>query len=381
MPVERMGSVVVVAEYFAEAESLPTPCLVLYRDRMHANLRRLVEMAGDVSRLCPHLKTAKMEPVIHAYREVGIDSFKCATIAEAELAGRAGAASVLLAYPLVGPQPARFARLAQHFPGTRWSALADSLTGLEMLERAAAERQMQITVLMDIDVGMHRTGIAPGPAAVELYRRIHQSAHLVAGGLHIYDGHLHDTELSMRTEHVRQAVDPALTLRQQLLDQGLPVPRTVAGGSASFTIHRANPILECSPGTCVFWDSGYQKLLPEQPFEPAVMLLTRVISRPTADVACLDVGYKSVAAESPFPRLTLLGDENPDQIGQSEEHLMVRVKRSESFPVGKLLFAIPKHICPTIALHEHVHVVDAVAGGWQLADRWPVTARVRQLEF
>jgi D-serine deaminase-like pyridoxal phosphate-dependent protein len=125
----------------------------------------------------------------------------------------------------------------------------------------------------------------------------------------------------------------------------------------------------------VFWDAGYTINLPDMPFVPAIVVLTRVISRPAPDRLCLDVGHKAIASENPHPRVVIFGLEEARAVGHSEEHLVLETDRAADFPVGSVLYGIPWHVCPTVALHDEAVVVrDGHAG-----ERWQVVARARTL--
>ena len=153
------------------------------------------------------------------------------------------------------------------------------------------------------------------------------------------------------------------------------MPRVVAGGTPTFPMHARRPEVECSPGTCVFWDAGYAAKLPDLDFFPAALLLTRVISRPGANRLCLDLGHKAVASEMPHPRVQLFGLEDAAFVTHSEEHLVIETPRATEFAVGQILYGLPRHVCPTVALHNEVFVVrDGRAG-----ETWPVTARARKI--
>ncbi len=116
--------------------------------------------------------------------------------------------------------------------------------------------------------------------------------------------------------------------------RGLPEPRLVLGGTPTFPIHAALDALgiECSPGTCTLHDFGYATRYPDLPFEPAAVLLSRVISHPCPDRLCLDLGHKAVAADPPRARVSLLDVPDATLGGQSEEHLVVETPHAHRFP-------------------------------------------------
>ena len=144
-------------------------------------------------------------------------------------------------------------------------------------------------------------------------------------------------------------------LRNELERTGLAVPRIVCGGTGSFPIYaeKNDPAIELSPGTCIFNDAGYSEAFPDLVFKPATAILTRVISRPTADRITLDLGYKAVASDPPAGKRVILPDlPDAEQVLQNEEHLVLRTPRAGEFQPGDELYAIPRHICPSVALAQ-----------------------------
>jgi D-serine deaminase-like pyridoxal phosphate-dependent protein len=158
----------------------------------------------------------------------------------------------------------------------------------------------------------------------------------------------------------------------------LKVPRIVAGGTGSFPLYavKREATLELSPGTTVFFDVGYRDIFPDLEFTPAALVLTRVISRPARNLVTCDLGSKSCASDPPmgtrveFPDLL-----DAEQVLQNEEHLVLKTDRADEFEPGDELLAIPRHICPTSALHKQAFIVS----GGKVVDRWDIVARDRWL--
>lgn len=359
----------------ANEADVPSPALLLYPDRIEKNLHLMIDRAGGADRLRPHVKTHKMPQIVSLALARGITKFKAATIAEAEMAAAAGAADVLLAYPVVGPNAGRLAALVRAYPRTLFRTLADSKAGVEMLSRAAVSAGVTIDVLLDVNVGMDRTGIAPGEEAAALYATIASSPGLTAGGLHAYDGHLRDPDQGKLSASAADAFAPFWKLRDELRKRQIAVPLLIASGTPTFPILAAESGVEVGPGTTVLWDFGQQAVCPDLPFLFAAVLLTRVISRPTPNRLCLDLGHKAVASEMPHPRVRLFGLEDAVFVAHSEEHLVVETERADAFPVGTALYGIPRHVCPTVALHAEVVVVR----DGRAAESWPVVARGRRI--
>ncbi len=357
------------------APEVASPALLFYPERIAENVRRMVRLAGGAARLRPHIKTHKSADVLRLNLEQGITKFKCATIAEAEMAADTGAADILIAYPLVGPNDRRLLELTRKFPAAKFSCVADNATAIQALAETFAADGRAVELLLDIDCGQHRTGIEPGPQALELYRLIATTRGLKPGGLHVYDGHIHEPDLTARTAQCEAAFAPVDKLRRELTEAGWPVPRIVAGGTPTFPLHAKNPAFECSPGTCVLWDFSYSEQYNDLDFLHAALVLTRVVSRPGGNRLCLDVGHKAVAAENPHPRIQFPNLPDAKAITHSEEHLVIETTRAGEFAVGDCLYGVPRHVCPTVALYSEAVVVRA----GRAAERWRITARDRRL--
>lgn len=355
---------------------IASPALLLFEDRIAANVQHMIEMVGGhPERLRPHVKTHKLGPLVQRQVELGITKFKCATVAEAEMCAQAGAADVLLAMPAVGPNVDRLCALVQKYPAVRWSTLVDDADAIKALGAAASSRGLMLDVWLDIDCGQHRTGVPAGAEADVLYRAIASTPGLRPAGLHAYDGHNHEGDPVARRQIYEADLAPVYALRDRLLAAGLPIPAMVAGGSPTFPFHAENADRECSPGTTVLWDFGYHDRMPDLPFQPAALLLTRVISKPGPNRLCLDLGHKAVAAENPHPRVRLIELPDAQAISQSEEHLVIETPRAAEFPVGATLHGIPRHVCPTVALYSEATVVR----GGKAVETWPILARARRI--
>lgn len=362
----------------ADTSNIFSPALVVYRDLVIANLKKMIAIAGDVSRLRPHCKTHKMPAVTRIELSLGITKHKCATLAEAEMLADCGVKDIFLAYNLVGPNIGRAVKFLKRYPDVRLAVTADDATMIQELSEAVHAVGATIRVLLDIDTGMHRTGIAPGPQATELYQRIIDSPGLEPGGFHLYDGHNHQTDLEERTRAVMAVWEPAVRLKTEFEQKGWPVPAIVCGGTPTFPVFAKlkDPSIELAPGTCVLHDSGYGDALPDMDFKPAVVMLTRVISRPTPDRVTCDLGNKSVASDPPRGQRVTFPD-LPDavQVLHNEEHLVLQTPLANNYQPGDELYAIPKHICPTCAVHRQAYVIE----NGQFVEMWDVTARDRRL--
>ncbi|MEN9570564.1 MAG: hypothetical protein RL172_1795 [Bacteroidota bacterium] len=355
--------------------SIDTPALLLYQQRVQQNIQAAVAMVQQPGRLRPHVKTNKIPQVCQLMMQQGILHFKCATIAEAEMLAMVAAPDVLLAYQPVGPKVNRLLQLVQQYPHTKFSAVTDSLVAAQIISQVFDAAGHQLALYIDVDTGMHRTGIAPAAAAT-LATQLQQLPAIVLAGLHVYDGHITETDVSTRQQQSDEGFF-AITQLANTIESitGRPCA-VVAGGSPTFNTH-INRTVQCSPGTFVFWDWGYQQKYPDLPFEWAALVACRVISIPTAHTITTDLGHKSVAAENPLPRVHFLNAPGAVPIGQSEEHLVLQVASSSHYQPGDVLYAVPVHICPTVALYEKAVVIQNNTA----FTSWRVTARDKAIHI
>ncbi|MBS1504404.1 MAG: alanine racemase, partial [Bacteroidetes bacterium] len=240
----------------SDVESLDSPALVIYPERVKENIRLLTGMIDDISRLRPHVKTDKCMEAVQLMLDAGITKFKCATIAEAEMLGMCKAPDALLAYQPAGPKLERFIKLVKKYPATAYSCLVDNITSAKSMSETALQNGLTISIYIDLNVGQNRTGIIP-EEALQLYIDCQSLAGIKLIGLHAYDGHLHDADLETRTKACNLAYERVTQLQREIAAKNLPEPIIVAGGSPTFPIHAKREKIECSPGTFIYWDRGY----------------------------------------------------------------------------------------------------------------------------
>ena len=333
-------------------DRLDTPALVVYPERVRENIRLAIEMVGSPDRLRPHVKTHKSPAVTRLMLEAGIRRFKCATIAEAEMLAGVGAPDVLLAYQPIGPKALRLATLIRTFPATSYSCLIDNIDAAAAMAAVFAAAGLDVPVYLDINVGMDRTGIAPGPAALDLYRAAQRLEGITPVGLHAYDGHIRDADPALRKQKCDESFAGVLSLQAAIA--GLSAVGNaaegsragdrqadltiIAGGSPTFPIHaRRPPHIQCSPGTFVYWDKSYGDQFPDQPFSSAALVVSRVISLRGDSRLCLDLGHKSIAPENDIThRVFFLNGTRLQAVGQSEEHLVVEAGAGHGYAIGEI---------------------------------------------
>jgi len=351
-----------------------SPALLIYEERIAFNIDLMIKIAGSADRLVPHVKTHKMVEVTQMQLEAGITKFKCATIAEAEMLALAGAKWVLIAYQLVGPNIERLFALQEKYPEVHFASLLDSLNSAQNLNKSSQGRSS--FVFIDVNNGMNRSGFPVQQGLFKLYQEIAQLDNLQLEGLHVYDGHIREADFAKRKAHSDTDFELVNQLRNTLIETGYPTPMIIAGGSPTFTVHVQREDVFCSPGTCLLWDWGYGDRFLDQPFQHAAVLATRVISKPAENIITIDLGHKAVATENPIDRrFRFLNLTQYEVMSQSEEHGVIQVAEWNSIQVGDLLYALPYHICPTVALHESATVVK----NRTVLDKWSILARKRMI--
>lgn len=358
-------------------DEVPSPSVLIYPDRIEKNIRKMIEIAGDTQNLRPHVKTHKMPEVVRLQMKHGILKFKCATIAEAEMTAACGASDILLAMQPVGPNINRFFRLRKEYKYSRISCIADDERIIEKISAMAVSEDMETHVFLDLNVGMNRTGIIPGEKARFLFHKIKKSPKLIMAGLHVYDGHLHQHDYSLRKKLTNEAFDLVTDFISSLGNEDTNDLKIVAGGSPTFPVHAERGGVELSPGTILLWDYGYGMSFKDMPFDNAVLLLTRIVSKPAEGLLCLDLGHKAVASEMPHPRVHIIGIKDFEVMGHNEEHLVIKTSEAGKFMTGDHLYCIPWHICPTMDRHDFATVIiDNRATG-----TWNIEARKRKITF
>jgi len=354
-------------------ESIDTPALLIYKQRVQQNIDTAVSIITNPAQLRPHIKTNKSKEVCKLMMAAGIEKFKCATIAEAELLGEINAKDVLLAYQPVGPKVNRLLNLVNRYPSTRFSCLIDNIEAALALALVFGKQNKKATIFLDINTGMNRTGVIP-EVAEKLLEVLMEIPELDLIGLHIYDGHIVDIDFEKRRRESDAGFESTEPLRSWYKEKTGMSPTIVIGGSPTFRTHiRRNA--ECSPGTFVFWDKGYSSLFPDEPFVCSALVMTRIISIVNNSTVTTDLGYKSVASENPLPRVYFLNAPDIKVVFQNEEHLVLEVPDSNLYKVGDILYGVPEHICPTVALYDEGFVVESN----RITDRWEIIGRRRNI--
>lgn len=334
-------------------EHVLTPALAIYSDVVDANIAFTLDLlAGDPNRWRPHVKTAKLESTMRRLVEHGVTHFKCATTLELRTACAAGARDILVAYPLTGANAARVRELAASMHNAEVSALVETPDQIQPWLRS------DIGLFIDIDPGMHRTGLPQEKLEdiVDLARAI-RSAGLRFRGIHYYDGHVHQADLAERTRAAHAGYDRLLKIVGALQAAGLHVEEVITAGTPAFPctltyrgFQNASFVHRASPGTVVYGDATARQQLPrDYKYEPAVLVVSRVVSHPGGNVITCDAGHKTLSVDTGVPNCEVLGHADLKPMKPSEEHLPIAVPEGAALPpIGSFLYLVPRHVCPTV---------------------------------
>ena len=356
---------------------LETPALLVDLDIMERNLTRAAEYAAAHGlALRPHVKTHKSPRVAARQLELGAVGLTCATPFEAGVMSTV-ASDILVAYPTVGA--ARAARLAALPSHVNLLVALDSTAAIEAMSRAAAAEQRTVGVYVELDVGMHRVGVAGVEDAISLARAVRAAPSLDFAGIAFYPGHIRETgdDQDAKLAALGDTLTAAL---RQFEREGLS-PRAVSGGSTPtlWRTHEIRGVTEMRPGTYVYNDRTTAAMGACAWDDCALSVLATVISTAVPGQAVIDAGTKALGRE---PVRGVEGEgfgqllEHPDVIVErmSEEHGMLDISRSDWRPrVGETIRVIPNHVCIVVHLND---IVYGVRGG-VLVTSWPVSARGR----
>jgi D-serine deaminase-like pyridoxal phosphate-dependent protein len=356
----------------ADQERILTPALLIYADRVDANIEATLRMVGgDPERWRPHIKTAKLTATVRRMVDYGIRNFKCATSLELLTACREGAADVLVAFAVTGPNAERIREIAAQYPKTRISVL------IESAEQLVPWRGSDLGIFIDVNSGMDRTGI--GQDCIDRIAGLVREVGSAFRGLHYYDGHIATGDALEREAKAHHGYDQLLRIVDKLASMGMDPGEVITSGTpaspAGFSYKAFNSgrfVHRISPGTVVYHDFTSLRQLPGYGYSPAVLVLSTVISHPTSNRITCDAGHKSVSADAGVPTCEVIGHPGLTPLKPSEEHLPIEVAPGAAMPrIGDKLYLLPRHVCPTVNNFDEAAII--VNGRIDRLE--PVTAR------
>lgn len=348
---------------------IATPALVIDLEAFERNVARMAEHCRSQGiSLRAHAKTHKCAEVSRRQIAAGAVGQCCAILDEAEHLAAAGIGNILITSPLVSENSVRrLIALNARCPGLM--AVADSAEAVSRLSQAAFTSGQTLTLLVDIDVGHHRTGIAPGEPAAALAAQIAQSPALAFAGIQGYAGHVqHIVDRAERETESAQAMEKLRLTRDLLAARGL-APRIVSGGgTGSFDIDPARGVLtELQCGSYVFMDRQYNDVWPDgPPFETSLFVLSRVVSANQPDMVTTDAGLKAFSTDAE-PPVIAYGPKGASYSFFGDEYGKVRLADGGQARAGEAVVCVTPHCDPTVNLYGHYVIIR----GSEVVDRWP----------
>lgn len=349
---------------------LDTPALLLDLDAFDRNVRTMADhFRARGVQWRPHAKAFKCPAIAHALRRAGAIGVTVAKVSEAEVMVAGGIDDILIAHLVVGPSKA--ARLAALQRRANVKATVDHLDHLPALAAAARRAGVEIGLLVDVNLGMDRTGVASSEAAVALARAVAETPGLRFDGLMGYEGHtLMIEDPDAKRLAIQEALGRLLAAREAVEAAGLPCRIVSAGGSGSYQYSADVPgLTEIQAGGGVFACMYYTRGCRVLGHEPALTVLATVVSLPKPGRAILDVGQKSISQHRQMP--TLKDHPAHQVINLSAEHTTVALESDGSFQIGQKLEVIPGYSDLTFVLHDRVlaHRQGRIEAVWDLLGR------------
>ncbi len=349
---------------------IPTPALVVDVAAMDRNIKRMADFFADGScKVRPHFKAHKTPAIAKRQLAAGSCSgLTCATVGEAEVVVDEGLTDdILIANQVVGPgKAARVAELARR---CNMKVAVDSEFGLNDLAQAAQAVDVDIGVLVDVNVGLPRCGIAPGAPALELAKLIDSTDGVTLRGMMGYEGHVVGIEdRAEREPRATRAMGRLLESVQMVREAGLPCEIVSAGGTGTYDITGGmEGITEIQAGSYALMDTAYAKL--DIPFEKAFSVLGTVLSRPRPDQCAADCGHKATTQDHGDPDVKSIDGATVTFL--SDEHATIALPPESTIAVGDPIELWPSHIDPTINLHDVLYAVEDD----DVVEVWPISAR------
>jgi len=348
---------------------LDTPALLVEIEALDANIAVIagvLKQRGIGWR--PHAKAHKSPAVAHRLLKAGAFGVTCAKLGEAEIYAGAGIVDILVANQVVGPIKTR--RLAALARSTDIMVAVDSLTNARQINAAAEVAGSSPRVLIEIDSGMHRAGVAPGESAVELAKQVASLGHIRFAGVMGWEGHaVAIADPGRRSQEIRNAVGRLVSTAEQIRSAGIPIGIVSCGGTGTFLAASDLPgVTEIQAGGGIFGDAFYRML--DVPVQPGLSLLVTVTSRPTPTRIIVDAGRKSVDPSNIPP--SVVGLDHVEAIGLSAEHGTISLSRDAETPgVGDRLTLAIGYSDQAVHLHERLF---AIRDG-HVEAVWPTLAR------
>jgi D-serine deaminase-like pyridoxal phosphate-dependent protein len=342
--------------------AINTPALVIDHAALEANIARMAAIAADHNvALRPHAKTHKCVEIARMQLDAGAAGIACATILEAEALAQAGIAGLLITSPVVGTdKAARLARLNRTSPV---AVVVDHPAQLEALCAALAPGDPPLGILIDVDIGQGRTGVATLQDGHALARMAARDPRVAFCGLQGYAGHVqHIFDPAARRAATQNAAETLRTLGGLLEAEGVRCPIVSGSGTGAHGYDMAGPYTELQVGSYVFMDADYGRVRQDDgtplPFATALFVLATVVSANRDGRVTVDAGTKALAVNGPPPARFIGLPPGASYTFAGDEHGTITLPDGAPRPaVGARILIEATHCDPTVNLHGEFHAV------------------------
>lgn len=357
---------------------IPTPALLIDLDRMDLNLRK---MADDAKKLDvgvrPHTKTHKCPIIAKMQMDLGAIGVCAAKVSEAEVMVAGGVDQVLITSPVVtADKIGRVIALAKQSSGIQM--VVDNAKTIDDFNAAATAAGTKLRVILDLDTGTKRTGVASGAAALALAQQIDKSEALQFDGLQSYAGHLmHLVGHDVRKKSAIRTAARAIETKAMIEKSGIEVGVLSGGGTGTFDIDGAiDEVTDLQVGSYLFMDAQYRKIGDIDSevfdyFDPSLFVLVTAISQPVPERITVDAGYKAFASDDALPEFRENISGAIYRWGGDEHGIILLDKPSRKFKLGDKMQMLVSHCDPTVNLYDHYYPVR----DGMVSELWPISAR------
>jgi D-serine deaminase-like pyridoxal phosphate-dependent protein len=348
---------------------LDTPALCLDLDVVEGNIRAMADYcsAGAV-RLRPHTKTHKSPVLAHMQMAAGAIGITCAKLSEAEVMAEAGLKDILIANQIVGA--GKITRLVHLATYSDVMITVDDAANVADLNCAARDTGVTLRVLVEVNIGMNRCGVAPGQAVLDLARQIQAAPGLRFEGLMGYEGHtVFIPDPAQRRREAEASLCLLVDSAERVRSAGIPVSIVSSGGTGTYDITGRYPgITELQAGSYITMDAQYREKVGVN-FAYGLTVLSTVVSAPTPDRAECDAGLKAMTRDFGLPKV--IDPPGWELTGLAEEHGHLRRLDGPRLRPGDKVEIVPNHGCTTVNLHDEYWVIRNRI----LAAIWPIAGR------
>lgn len=351
-------------------ENLDTPALLVDLDVLEANIVRLAQacQAASVS-WRPHVKGIKVPAIAHMMMKAGAIGVTCSKLSEAEVMARAGIPNILIANQIVGGQKvSKLMTLRRHVDVM---VAVDSEANITELNAAARAAGARLAVLIEVDIGNGKAGVAPGQAVVNLAEELRRHEWIELRGVMGWEGHTAEiADPKAKAVAIKRAVGALVVSAEQLRGAGHPVSIVSCGGTGTYAITAAIPgVTEIQAGGGIFCDVRYRtKMHVDHPY--ALTILTTVTSRPSAMRIVCDAGKKTMSDDAAVPMP--IGLDNVTSVRLSAEHGTIDLNQPNTqLKVGSRLEFVVGYADTTVHLHDEIYALR----NQRVEHLWPIEGR------